>query len=329
MRMIERVWYQHPWYKWPVFIALFPLTVLFWAVSRARKVAYSMGLKASVKVSAPVIIVGNISVGGNGKTPMVVHLAQFLTENGYRPGVLSRGYGGHSDQYPCTVISTSEPTEVGDEPVLMRQHITCPMVVDPKRARGAQFLIDAHHCDVIICDDGLQHYALQRDIEIVVMDGKRRTGNHFLMPSGPLRETRFRLAEVDFVVINGEHASVNEHLMQLVPGQLVNLKYPNRRLSLEQLDSPIVAAAGIGHPQRFYRLLEQHAVVIKECLSFADHHDFQEGDLPKERVLMTEKDAVKCQQFAYDDWWYLPVNAKLDINFDQQLLITLRNKEVR
>lgn len=327
MRWIERVWYQQPWYKWPIIILMLPLTWLFWLISRLRRGAFLLGFKTSIKVSAQVIIVGNISVGGNGKTPLVVHLAKFLAANGYHPGVLSRGYGGQSESYPCTVTQDSQPEQVGDEPVLMRQHVTCPMVVDPKRARGAQFLIDTHHCDVIICDDGLQHYALQRDIEIVVMDGKRRTGNQFLMPSGPLRESTARLKNVDFVVINGEGASTNEYLMQLVPGQLINVKQSTQRLALNALKSPVVAAAGIGHPQRFYELLEQQGVTLKQCLSFVDHHQFEKGDLPQERVLMTEKDAVKCRPFAHEDWWYLPVNAKLDTDFEQQLLTKLRNKK--
>jgi tetraacyldisaccharide 4'-kinase len=287
--------------------------------------AFSLGIKRAVKVTAPVIIVGNISVGGNGKTPLVVHLAEFLGANGYRPGVLSRGYGGNCDVYPCSVTSTSLPNEVGDEPVLMRQRIQCPMVVDPVRGRGAEYLVSEHQCDVIICDDGLQHYALKRDIEIVVMDGKRRIGNRFLLPSGPLRESEARLKTVDFVVINGEQGKKNEYVMTLAPSELVNVKDPLQRLALDELDSPIVAAAGIGHPERFYRLLELHQVALKRCLSFVDHHEFQTNDLPKERVLMTEKDAVKCRAFAHDDWWYLPVDAKLDSEFEQQLLTKLRN----
>ncbi|MBJ2136851.1 tetraacyldisaccharide 4'-kinase [Paraglaciecola chathamensis] len=325
MRWVERIWYQRPWFKWPGVILLLPLTFLFWALSTLRRLAFSLGLKASVKLSAPVIIVGNISVGGNGKTPLVVHLADFLQANGYRPGVLSRGYGGNSAEYPCSVTPASLPTEVGDEPVLMRQRIQCPMVVDPVRARGAQHLITEHQCDVIICDDGLQHYALKRDIEIVVMDGTRRTGNHFLLPSGPLRESEARLKTVDFVVVNGEQGKKGEYVMTLAPGDLVNLKNPKRRLALNELDSPIVAAAGIGHPERFFRLLKQHKVVINNRLSFTDHHAFQASDLPKERVLMTEKDAVKCQEFAHDDWWYLPVDANIDNVFEQQLLTKLRN----
>ena len=325
MRWIERVWYQQPWYQWPSILILMPLTALFWLISKVRRWAFSTGLKSSVKVSAPVIIVGNISVGGNGKTPLVVHLAQFLHTNGYRPGVLSRGYGGNSSDYPCAVTSNSQPSEVGDEPVLMRHRIQCPMVVDPNRGRGAQCLVEEHDCDVIICDDGLQHYALQRDIEIAVMDAKRRTGNHFLLPSGPLRESTARLQEVDFVVVNGQDAHSGEWLMSLAPGELVNLKNPTQHLALSELEDPVIAAAGIGHPERFYTLLEQHKVKLKSCLSFVDHHAFQASDLPKERVLMTEKDAVKCRAFAHDDWWYLPVDANLDSEFEQQLLMKLRN----
>jgi tetraacyldisaccharide 4'-kinase len=323
--MLENIWYQKPWYRWPLMLLLGPVTILFAAIAWSRRHAFAWGLIASHKISAPVIIVGNISVGGNGKTPLVIHLAQLLKQQGLRPGVLSRGYGGKSAHYPLTVLPDSSPTIVGDEPVLMKQHLGCPMVVDPNRPRGARFLVENHHCNLIICDDGLQHYALERDIEIAVMDGKRRVGNGFLLPMGPLREGQQRLASVDFVVVNGGSDNDGEHLMELEPGSLVNVKNPSRSQPLSQLCNPVVAIAGIGNPQRFFNLLLNASVKLKQCLIFADHHQFTAEDLPRETLLMTEKDAVKCRDFAFDDWWYLPVSAKLTANFEQQLLSKLRN----
>ena len=325
MSMVDNIWYQKPWYRWPLMLVLSPVTVLFAALAWGRRRAFAWGLIASHKISVPVIIVGNITVGGNGKTPLVISLAQFFKEQGLRPGVLSRGYGGKGANYPLTVLPDSSPAIVGDEPVLMKQHLGCPMVVDPNRTRGARYLLETHNCNLIICDDGLQHYALKRDIEIVVMDGKRRCGNGFLLPMGPLRESQQRLESVDFVVVNGRSGKNGEHLMGLEPGALVNVKDPSRSQPLSRLRNPVIAIAGIGNPQRFFNLLLSCHIKLKQCLSFADHHQFTAEDLPRETLLMTEKDAVKCQPFAHDDWWYLPVSAKLTANFEQQLLTKLRN----
>lgn len=301
-------------------ILLSPFSLLFWMLSALRRKLFTFGILSSEKLPVPIIVVGNISVGGNGKTPVVIKLAQWLRQQGYHPGVLSRGYGGKSKQYPLSVDTGSLASVVGDEPVLMRQHLACPMVVDPVRSRGAKMLHQQFKCDVIICDDGLQHYALERDIEIVVMDGKRRSGNGFLLPMGPLREGKWRLKSADFVIVNGGMVNSGEHLMSLEPGKLVNVKYPNKSKSLSEFKKPLIAIAGIGNPQRFFNLLNSKQVKLKKCLSFADHYQFNEGDLPKETLLMTEKDAVKCREFAHEDWWYLPVSAKLSEQFSQQLL---------
>lgn len=318
MRLIERVWFGSSRVlsigKW----LLLPLTILFWLVSSFRKAAYQWGLFKSYNISATVIIVGNISVGGNGKTPLVIYLADWLLKQGYRPGVLSRGYGGKSNHYPVSVLSQHTADEVGDEPILMRQGITCPLVVDPNRPRGAQFLVEQHDCNVIICDDGLQHYALQRDIEIVVVDGERLFGNGWLLPMGPLRERPVRLLDVDFVVSNGNSGIANSHVMTLCPSDVVNLLDTKQSVPLADFAAPFTAVAGIGHPQRFFDLLKQRGAPPTQTLSFVDHHPFSEQDLPSGRVLMTEKDAVKCQRFAHADWWYLPVTATLSNEFEDK-----------
>lgn len=324
MSLVDKIWYHPKWYHWIVIVLLLPLSVLFWMLSSARRGLFKSKLKASNRLSVPIIVVGNISVGGNGKTPLVVYLANRLKQQGYRVGVLSRGYGGKANSYPMSVGKDSTPEQVGDEPILMRSHINCPLMVDPNRTRGAQGLIDKHNCNLILCDDGLQHYAMQRDIEIAVIDGKRQLGNGFLLPAGPLREGRWRLHTVDLVVLNGGNVRPNQYLMGLETGQLVNVKQPSKTMPISQISGAVVAAAGIGNPSRFFDLLEQKQVKIKQRLSFVDHHNFSEHDLPNETVLMTEKDAVKCTGFAHPDWWYLPVKATLPAQFEQQLFDLIR-----
>jgi tetraacyldisaccharide 4'-kinase len=318
------MWYSPGWYHWPIIILLLPLTALFWLLSALRRTLFRLHVKSSVDISVPVIVVGNISVGGNGKTPLVLYLAKRLRQEGYHPGVLSRGYGGKNASYPMTVEQGSKVEMVGDEATLMRQHINCPMVVDPVRPRGANELTEKHNCDVIICDDGLQHYALNRDIDIVVIDGQRRCGNKLLLPAGPLREGLWRLDTVDFVVLNGGLVTNSEYLMSLEAGKLINVKHPNKSLSINDLTSPVTALAGIGNPQRFFSLLEKKKVILKDQISFVDHHIFSEKDIPIGTVIMTEKDAVKCTQLTHDDCWYLPVSASLTSQFESQLLKKLK-----
>ncbi|WP_133469634.1 tetraacyldisaccharide 4'-kinase [Paraglaciecola marina] len=324
MSFIDKLWYSPSWYHWPFIILLLPLTLLFWGVSASRRFAFNTGVKKSTSVAAPVIVVGNISVGGNGKTPLVVYLAKRLRQEGYHPGVLSRGYGAKQTSFPHFVTASCTAHQVGDEPVLMRQHINCPLVIDPIRARGANKLVDDHKCNVIICDDGLQHYALVRDIEIVVMDGQRLTGNGCLLPSGPLREGLWRLKSVDFVVLNGGLANNGEYLMALESGRLVNVSNPNKSLSIHDISQDVTAIAAIGNPQRFFTMLEQKQVKLKTCTSFVDHHQFTVKDIPSGTVIMTEKDAVKCREFAHKDCWYLPVNAHLPQQFDTKLIQNLK-----
>ncbi|GAA0852732.1 tetraacyldisaccharide 4'-kinase [Aliiglaciecola litoralis] len=314
MTLIEKVWYQPT----PTFIILkwllFPLMWVFWCLSSIRRIGYRNGWLKSWRVDVPVIIVGNISVGGNGKTPLVVYLANWLVEQGYKPGILSRGYGGKSSFYPAGVDSQSDVAKVGDEPILIKQRVSCPVVVDPKRTRGAKYLKDKYQCNIILCDDGLQHYALQRDIEIVVVDGSRRYGNRWLLPMGPLRESEGRVKSVDFVVNNGGPAGKDEVLMEIEPDDLINVKNVNQSMPLSDL-SEATAVAAIGNPERFFSLLDHHNVTLKQRLSFIDHYQFKAQDIPDGTVVMTEKDAVKCRAIAHEDWWFLPIRATLPDTF--------------
>lgn len=316
---------DHYWYSLnPVALLLLPLSWLFRAVVALRRAAYHHGWLPSERLPVPVVVVGNITVGGSGKTPLVIWLAQFLRAQGYRPGIISRGYGGLAAQWPQAVDAQSDPRLVGDEPVLIAQRSGCPMAVGPDRAAAARLLLQQHGCDIILSDDGLQHYRLVRDVEIAVIDGQRRLGNGFCLPAGPLREAPTRLAGVDLRVGNGA-AAKGEHLMTLQPQAVLNLR-DDRSQPLDTFRGRSVhAIAGIGNPARFFRMLRDHGIDVIEH-AFPDHYrysvaDVQFGDgLP---VLMTEKDGVKCRSYDDEQLWAVVVAAQLPDEFGARLLSLL------
>jgi tetraacyldisaccharide 4'-kinase len=305
-----------------VAVLLWPLSLLFGAVVRVRRLLYQKGILKSEGVSIPVVVVGNISVGGTGKTPLVARLVELLREAGYKPGVVSRGYGGQSVEWPQHVTADSDPRQVGDEPVLLARHCRCPVVVGPDRVAAARALFDTCDCNVILSDDGLQHYHLRRDIEIAVVDGFRRLGNAACLPAGPLREPPSRLRDVDFVVGNGA-ARGGEYLMSLRGETAVNLGDPGISSTLAGFrDGTVHAVAGIGDPGRFFEHLRHARLRLIEH-PFPDHHAFRAEDLHFREdlpVLMTEKDAIKCRTLAPDGCWYVPVSAQLDPEFEEDLL---------
>ena len=313
---IEDGWYNGVWWLW----LLFPLMVIFGVIASIRRGMYRIGVLPQTRVNAHVIVVGNISVGGNGKTPVVLAIAQHLITNGHSVGILSRGYGGSQSQFPYRVSAQDPAALVGDEPALMANRLNCPVIIDPTRSRGAQALVDLG-CSVIICDDGMQHYGLARDMEIVVMD-KRALGNGWLLPMGPLRETSSRLAGVDCIVFNGDvafdHYPEKQHTMHLYPTKVVNVVESGLTLpvdSFAQKYKSLKAICGIGNPSRFYASLASIPIECEAHISFADHHAFGSNELPQTPLIMTEKDAVKCVDFAHPDWWYLQVDADLPNEF--------------
>lgn len=321
-------WLTHSWYHpHPLRWTLLPLSMLYRFIVAVRKLAYQRDLLTRHKMPVPVIIVGNISVGGTGKTPFVLWLSDQLKAAGYSPGIISRGYGGKAEHYPFDVTADTPTAVAGDEPVLIARRSGCPVVVDPDRSRAAVHLLSQSHCDVIISDDGLQHYALQRDIEIALVDSRRRFGNKLCLPAGPLREPMSRLQSVNFVVYHGEAAS-QRYQMQLMATQWVNLADPDKRLPIDAFaDQEVHAVAGIGHPQRFFDQLCQLGMIVHPH-PFDDHHAFRAADLhfgEQNPVLMTEKDAVKCQAFAQVHHWYLPVSAVIDESLSQAILKQLKD----
>ncbi len=323
--LLNEVWYKDHF----VGTLLMPFSFIFMDVVKLRRWMYKKGFKPVAKLPVPVIIVGNITLGGTGKTPLVIYLVQQLKQAGFKPGVVSRGYGGQADTWPQAVTASSDAQQIGDEPLLIARHADCPVAVGPHRADAARLLLDNTDCDVIISDDGLQHYALHRDIEIVVIDGIRRFGNNFCLPSGPLREPQERVREVDFVVCNGGEPEENELSMQLEGKYALNLKTQERKPLFEFKGMTCHVLAGIGHPQRFFDLLNQAGLESCQMHPFPDHYAYTEKDLQfkgAQAVLMTEKDAVKCQAFATEQYWSVPVEAKLDNQLIEQLIVLLRAK---
>jgi tetraacyldisaccharide 4'-kinase len=342
-KSLEKAWYRK--ISWA--LLLLPLSWVFRCIVFLRKV-YIQRCTANPKLNVPVIVVGNISVGGTGKTPLLITLVQWLQQQGYRPGVISRGYGGHGHghghgkkphQYPYFVSTESSTVEAGDEPLLLAKY--CPVMVDPDRYRAAKTLLEQTDCDLILSDDGLQHYRLPRDIEIVLVDAQRVFGNGQCLPAGPLREPASRLVDVDFVIANGtstDNSLKASYKLSIVPIQLRHL-FSNeaidlkKDLNLEQGLNKLTeqeqwgggykvhAVAGIGNPQRFVQSLEQLGFEV-QLHAWPDHHVFNgeefifDDDLS---VIITAKDAVKCSELKNDKVWVLDVSAQPDEAFFDEL----------
>jgi len=308
--MIERIWSGRS----ALYLLLLPFSLLYGLISNLLRLSYRWGWRKAWRAPVPVVVVGNLTAGGNGKTPVVIWLVQALQQRGLRVGVVSRGYGGKADNYPLVLGPQTATAEAGDEPVLIYQRTGVQVAVAPVRRQAVEALVSGGQVDIIVTDDGLQHYALARDIEIVVIDGQRRFGNGWWLPAGPMRERSSRLNSVSAIITNGGTAQPGELAMQLVPGMAVNLQSGEQRPVAELKN--VVAMAGIGHPPRFFNTLRQQGVTLEKEVAFADHQNYSADALnalidPGQTLLMTEKDAVKARAFAAADWWYLPVDARL------------------
>ena len=337
-------WFESQWARiGPAAVLLLPLTAVFAAIASLRRALYRAGILKAWRAGVPVVVVGNITVGGSGKTPLVIAIVDTLREAGFSPGVVSRGYGavppGADD--PLGVVrvfpGVTTPERAGDEPVLIAERCNVPVFVSTDRPRAVRALLATNpEVDVVVSDDGLQHYALARDVEIAVVDGARLFGNGMLLPSGPLREPVSRLASVDAVVVNGEGASLdaarrtfamapgNERFVSLSDGR--TLSAPD--FALMARGARVHALAGIAHPARFFDHLARLGVRATGH-AFSDHHAFQSGELrlpEAELVVMTEKDAVKCRSFADARMWCLRIDALLPGDFDRFLLDCLKAK---
>ena len=315
----------------PIYALLAPLGWVVAVFTVLRRAAYRTGMRRSRQVGCPVVVAGNLAVGGTGKTPLVIATAKLLSRHGLRVGIVCRGYRGSAHRWPRQVRPDSDPDRVGDEAVLLARRAGVPVAAGPNRIAAARILVRRSKCDIILSDDGLQHLRLARDVEIVVVDGVRRHGNGRCLPAGPLREPLSRLASVDLVVVNGGEAQQGEFAMQLAAGDAANLADAGVTRPLDAFrGSSVHAVCAIGHAERFFRTLEAHGLTIVRH-PFPDHHPFSEEEIrfpDGAPVLMTEKDAVKCERFADARHWYVPVEAALSSELEARLLAVLREHGV-
>lgn len=343
---LEQIWYQKGKGYW----LLMPLSVLYCAVNTYQRNTQFKALgKHPPHINVPIIVVGNITVGGTGKTPVTVHIVNMLKKMGYKPAIITRGYGGKAQIWPQRVFSDSDAKMVGDEAVLMAIRTGVAVYAGANRVESIQLLQKETDCDVIVSDDGMQHYKMPRDIQVAVIDGERGFGNEYCIPAGPLREKLNRLDSCDLLVLNGvaktEHDRLQEaYTMSLSGDTIANLANLDKAkesstqvlLRLSELSSISVkrvhAVTGIGNPNRFYTTLEKAGLTVHKH-SFPDHHAFNKNDLlfdDNEKVIMTEKDAVKCRHLIAEktNYWYLPISAVLPKEFDDKLLSLLKAKSV-
>lgn len=327
-------WIHKVWYEGAVSgLVLLPFSGLYWFVTTLRSLLYHYGVLRTFEAPAPVIVVGNITAGGTGKTPTVLWLVQELRARGYTPGIVSRGYGGSRSNTSMRVDADSDPAVVGDEPVLLAKRGQCPVAVDVDRVRAATMLVE-DGVDVIISDDGLQHRRLRRDFEICVVDGSRGLGNRRLLPSGPLRESLRRLDHVDRVLINGGVRDTAAYRFELLATEACRLNGSLTRPLEGFRDKTVHAVAAIGNPQRFFDTLREHGIQVIEH-GLADHQPIAKSDLnfgDEFDVFMTEKDAVKLARSLGDKYWYVPVEFTMDsvksLSLIDQIVIRLQQAGV-
>jgi tetraacyldisaccharide 4'-kinase len=324
--VFDAIWYGRSRWRW----LLWPASGAFRAAVTLRRSVYRRGLKRSIELPVPVVVVGNVTVGGTGKTPLIIWLAARLAERGLTVGIVSRGYRGAARAWPQWVEPGSDPRLVGDEPVLLAARTGCAVVAGPDRVAAARELLSRKAVDVLLSDDGLQHYRMRRAFEIAVVDGQRGLGNGLCLPAGPLREPASRLAAVDAVVVNGARpeGGADTETVEALAAVDPNKLYAARLVAtgVYRLSDRVPAAlgdfagrkvhavAGIGHPERFFDLLERAGAAVTRH-PLPDHAAIRPQDLDHEpgvAVLITEKDAVKCRGFGNDDVWVVTVELELD-----------------
>lgn len=320
--MVDRILEKHWQRVTPLTGFLLPVAAVYCCVVSVRAALYRFGVKRVWRQPVPVIVVGNMTVGGTGKTPLVAWLAGMLQRAGHKPGIIARGYGGRAGSWPQAVTPRSDPALVGDEPVLLARRTGCPVVVAPDRVAAADVLLRDYLCTVIISDDGLQHYRLGRDLEIAVIDGERRFGNEFCLPAGPLREPLARLQRVPIQIVNGQPLA-GEFGMSMQSAGFSRLGSAEIVARPDEFaEKRVHALAGIGYPQRFFRQLRLLGLQPIEHV-FPDHHRFRASDLAfgdDLPIVMTEKDAVKCERFAPGNAWYLHIAAVPEARVEAAIL---------
>ncbi|SET31663.1 tetraacyldisaccharide 4'-kinase [Thorsellia anophelis] len=344
-KLAHYIWFENRYLFW----LLWPLSLVYGFVVLIRRCFYRIGIFKTYRSPVPIIVIGNLTVGGNGKTPTVIWLLEQLQQKGIEVGVITRGYGSKAPSYPLLVTETNNAIETGDEPFLIYRRTKAAIAISPNRKEAIELLLNTHpNIQLIISDDGLQHYAFERDIEWVVIDAYKQFGNGWWLPAGPMRERANRLKQVDALLFNygtskndlkpyHDVQRINsveiKHLsnpimcaaLYLSPLNAVNL-VTNEQIPITHF-TEVIAIAGIGFPDRFFDLLKHYRVDLHKCVPFPDHHQFKETDLTYHQIksnslpiLMTEKDAMKCLDFAHDSWWYVPINAIITQETTEALL---------
>ena len=320
--LVDDIWYG----RHPARLALLPFSWLYRGVSALRRKVYESRLLNVYRAPVPVIVVGNITVGGTGKTPLVIWIARKLEEYGFKPGIVARGYRGAARNWPQQVRADSDAVAVGDEALVLARRTGLPVAVGPRRSADIAALLKHAGVDIIVCDDGLQHYALARDLEIAVLDGVRRYGNGACLPAGPLREPAARLSTVDLLVTNGL-AARGEFAMRYLATHVHRVGDAQDKVPLADFASREVhAVAAIGNPDSFFALLKRTGFRVTQHV-FDDHHLFTREDLAfgdDLPVIMTEKDAVKCEHFAGPRLWYVPIDVELPDVFERRFKTLLQ-----
>lgn len=323
-RWLNQLWYHHRLLA----LLLWPLSFLYCLASRLRSWLYQKGILKTEKLPVPVIVVGNLTAGGTGKTPLVLWLAAFLQKSGYQPGIICSGYGGSATAVPRTVESGSDPAAVGDESILLAERSGCPVIACRNRLAAAKMLLQQYNCDVVLSDDGLQHYRLQREIEILLLDAARGLGNGYCLPAGPLREPARRLQTVDLVVSKGESPLANWCMLASCH-RAYAISAPETAITLQALQARTVrAVAGLANPESFFDCLRAAGLELVES-AFPDHHQYTASELEfgdDLAVLMTEKDAVKCRFLQRENFWAVPLDIDMHDNFGKTLLALLQKQ---
>ena len=321
-RRLNALWYGRSPARW----LLWPLAIVYRGLAALRRFSYRKRLRGSFDPGVPVIVVGNLTAGGTGKTPLVIWLARRLADQGYRLGIVCSGYGGAGKQWPQSVANFSDVALVGDEAKLLARRAGCAVVAGPDRAAAARMLLKPGPLDLILADDGLQHYRLRRAVEIVVVDGTRGLGNGLCLPAGPLREPPSRLREVDAIVVNeGDFGHAGVLRARLRPTRVVELATGQERQLTDFANRSVHAVAAIGNPARFFGLLESHDIAV-EPHALADHAVPTAADLTFDDglpVLITEKDAVKCDRLKLANVWSVETELEFRTGDDERLLRTI------
>jgi len=309
---------------------LIPFSIVFWLLITLRKILYRINIFKIYELQVPLVIVGNITIGGTGKTPLIIFLAQKLAEKKLNVGIISRGYKSKKN-YPREVTNNSDYLEVGDEPLLIKKNLNIPVFVGKNRVQTAKKLLEEYEkIDVILSDDGLQNYALHRDFELAVVDGDRYFGNNFLLPAGPLREPVSRLENVDAVVVNGEKNKITKYKTMTChySNIIFNIHNLGKKTLKSLVGSDIIVMTAIGNPDRLLNYLRTLKLQFKS-ITFNDHHHFQQNDFKAYKnnlILMTEKDAIKCESIEHNNIWYLPINVRIDEKIINNMLKKLKLK---